>query len=109
MFWIKLKNGNLEKGNESNRDFANYASTKDVEAYAKKSDRDATKLLEEAEILSWIVTKNKKVARSSKSSPYFERFATKKEVEESGADVSTCELRDSRDPKKPKKEKEKSE
>lgn len=91
MFWIKLKNKNVVVGSESNREFVDYASMSEVEAAAKKASKTTEEYLSQADVLTWIKTKQG-IARASVSSPYFVDYATKEEVEKAGGKVSSAHI-----------------
>jgi hypothetical protein len=90
MYWIIKTNGNLAKGNYSDRAFERFALVEDLEAYSDKGNDSVEDLLKQADLLSWIVTKNGRVAKGSNKSVSFVRYATKtdlKDIETDGVQV----------------------
>jgi len=78
MFYIILRNGNLETGSEATRDFDRFATLKDIQSFAKRQGKEVEDYQEL--LLSYIILSNGLIARGTKLSSNFDRFATQDEI-----------------------------
>lgn len=76
MFYILLKNGNVEVGSEQSRDFDRFATLQDLEATAKKQEKKVSDLFDIDLLLQDIIA-NGQLAKGNKYSTFFERYAEK--------------------------------
>lgn len=98
MYWIKTKDG-LTVNYEGVSGFRGFATLKEIEAKAKKEGSTLKELLNIAPIFAWVKTTKGEVKKGSPAVANFEMFATEKEVEEAGGDVSQAEILTTLNPK----------
>jgi len=96
MNYYILTDKGMAIGNSQTAGFKKYARLKDLEISAKKQEKSVEDLLEKGSLLYWIFNTNGNLAKGCEKSFYFERYATKEEVEKSKTDISKAEIKDTK-------------
>lgn len=76
MFYIVVKNGNVEVGSDQSRDFDRFATLQDLEDASKKQDKKVADLFDVDLLLQDIIA-NGQLAKGNKYSTFFEKYADK--------------------------------